>query len=137
LQKEFEEASGALRGAFDITQHPGGHMQSISRFPLVVAFLVAGIAAPVSAAEMTHPPMHMQGMPGMPMQGMPSMPMQGMMGQQGMMCPMMSGGMGMMGRGGLPTLPPGNEKLQLQMHAEIMQKVGEIMAKYAAQIQSR
>lgn len=64
--------------------------------------------------------------------------------QQGMMgCPMMGGGMmgGMMGRqtsgGHLPQLPPGNEKLQLQMHAEIMQKVGEIMAKYANQIPSR
>lgn len=33
----------------------------------------------------------------------------------------------------IPVLPPGNEKLQLQMRAEIMQKVGEILAKYAAQ----
>ena len=83
--------------------------------------------------------------------------------QQGMMmdCPMMHGGAmgggmmgggmmggGMMGggmmRGGMMPppmmgprmlqLPPGNEKLQLQMQAEIMQKVGEIVAKYAAQI---
>lgn len=37
----------------------------------------------------------------------------------------------------MPMLPPGNEKLQLQMQAEIMQKVGEIMAKYANQIQQR
>ena len=77
------------------------------------------------------------------------MPMRGMMGGQGggmMSCPMMSsgsGGMGgsmgggMMGHRGMPALPPGNEKLQLQMHAEIMQKVGEIMTKYAAQIQPR
>jgi hypothetical protein len=34
----------------------------------------------------------------------------------------------------MPQLPPGNEKLQLQMHAEIMQKVGEILGKYAAQV---
>lgn len=34
----------------------------------------------------------------------------------------------------LPQLPPGNEKLQLQMQAEMMQKMGEIVAKYAAQI---
>jgi hypothetical protein len=69
------------------------------------------------------------------------MPMQGMAGQHhGMMgCPMMSGGMGggMMGSRGMHALPPGNEKLQLQMNAEIMQKVGEIMAKYAAQVQTR
>lgn len=40
---------------------------------------------------------------------------------------------GMMGHM-IPQLPAGNEKLQLQMHAEIMQKVGEIEAKYANQI---
>ena len=70
----------------------------------------------------------------------------GMMGGgTGMMgCPMMGGGMGgargmrgMHGTPGMMALPPGNEKLQLQMQAEIMQKVGEIMAKYAAQIQTR
>ena len=35
----------------------------------------------------------------------------------------------------IPQLPSGNAKLQLQMHAEILQKVGEIMAKYAGQVQ--
>lgn len=69
-----------------------------------------------------------------------SMEHQGMMGGG-----MMGGGMTnmmqhcerMMGaRGGhaMPQLPPGNEKLQLQMHAEIMQKIGEILGKYAAQV---
>ncbi|MEO6985833.1 MAG: hypothetical protein ABI155_10870 [Paralcaligenes sp.] len=61
---------------------------------------------------------------------------------------MMSGGMmggrimghskmrhGMMGsRMLMPQLPAGNEKLQLQMQAEIMQKVGEIIGKYADKI---
>ena len=112
----------------------------LSRF--LVAVSIAAAATVASAAE----------------QG--EMPMQGMMGhhggagatQQGMMgCPMMSGGMGagsmggMMGgaRGGMmagrsmPAFPPGNEKLQMQMQAEIMQKVGEIMAKYAERIPSR
>jgi hypothetical protein len=70
----------------------------------------------------------------------------GMMGGRG--GGMMGGGMGgmmsmiqqcerLMGaRGGhaMPQLPPGNEKLQLQMHAEIMQRVGEILAKYAGQV---
>jgi hypothetical protein len=64
--------------------------------------------------------------------------MQGMQGMQGMMdmmnsCPMMSGGRSGAGHS-MPALPPGNEKLQLQMHAEIMQRVGEILAKYAAQV---
>ena len=81
-----------------------------------------------------------------PGEGMP-MDHQGMMGG-GMMGPGMMGG-GMMGRGmmgacpmmggqgaahAMPQLPPGNEKLQLQMHAEMMQRMGEILAKYAAQL---
>lgn len=58
---------------------------------------------------------------------------------------MMPGGMmnmmGMMGHcgatigsGAALRLPAGNEKLQLQMQAEIMQKTGEILAKYAARL---
>jgi hypothetical protein len=53
----------------------------------------------------------------------------------------MGGMMGMMDRcaqmmGGSTSahLPPGNEKLELQMQAEIMQKTGEILAKYADRI---
>ena len=42
--------------------------------------------------------------------------------------------MGARGGHAMPQLPPGNEKLQLQMHAEMMQRVGEILAKYAAQV---
>ena len=34
----------------------------------------------------------------------------------------------------LPGLPPGNAKLEMQMQAEAMQKVGEIVAKYAEQV---
>ena len=72
-----------------------------------------------------------------PMPGREGMPMdsQGMM--SGGMMNMMQHCERMMGaRGGhaMPQLPPGNEKLQLQMHAEIMQKVGEILGKYAAQV---
>jgi hypothetical protein len=72
--------------------------------------------------------------------GMP-MDRQGPMGGSGMMGGGMMNMMGqcerMMGaRGGhaMPQLPPGNEKLQLQMQAEMMQRMGEILAKYAAQI---
>lgn len=61
-------------------------------------------------------------------------PMEGMNMSENMMgsCSRMMQG-GMMGHM-LPQLPAGNEKLQLQMHAEIMQKIGEIEAKYANQI---
>jgi len=69
--------------------------------------------------------------------------MQGMMSGRhggsmmgGMCSSMMNDGMmqgGMVGHM-LPQLPPGNEKLQLQMQAEILQKTGEIMRKYADQI---
>ena len=41
-----------------------------------------------------------------------------------------SGGHGMM----FPTLPPGNEKQQLLMQAEIQQIVAEIITKYAQQL---
>jgi hypothetical protein len=58
--------------------------------------------------------------------------MMGMMGGMGACGPMM-GGASLSG-GAMPQLPPGNEKLQLQMQAEMMQKMGEILAKYAARI---
>lgn len=74
----------------------------------------------------------MQSMPGMPMmQGMP-----GMHGMMGGACPMMGGAMmgGQMPGAAMPQLPSGNEKLQLQMWGEMMQKMGEIASKYAAQV---
>ena len=61
--------------------------------------------------------------------------MASMQRMQGKRCPMMMGrgqGMGHMLR--MPRLPPGNEKLQLQMEGEIMQKIGEIQSKYAGQL---
>lgn len=84
-----------------------------------------------------------QGMtPGGGMQDREDMPMRGgpgMMGGEGMQGHGMMGGRRMMGGGmmgghQLPRLPPGNEKLELQMHAEMMQRMGEILAKYAARI---
>jgi hypothetical protein len=70
-----------------------------------------------------------QGMGGHGMQG-------GMMGGMTEMmrgCPMMSRTGAQRGAELIPQLPPGNEKLQAQMNAEILQRVGEIAAKYAAQ----
>ena len=60
------------------------------------------------------------------------------MDHEGMPHRCMHKGMGGEGHGphmvALPSLPPGNAKLELAMQAEIMQKVGEILAKYAAQV---
>ena len=52
-----------------------------------------------------------------------------------MMGHMMDGGM----MGGCPMmgqLPPGNERLSMQMHGEMMQAMGEILRKYADKIQT-
>ncbi|TBR72423.1 MAG: hypothetical protein EPN64_18225 [Burkholderiaceae bacterium] len=56
-----------------------------------------------------------------------------MMGMMGMMrsCQAMMGHDGMLGSAAMLKLPPGNEKLEFQMHAEMMQKMGEIATKYA------
>jgi len=77
----------------------------------------------------------------------PSAPMMGMERKDMDHDKMMGGGMmgmmsgcnrmmdsGMMDSGMMPHLPPGNEKLQLQMQAEMLQKMGEILNKYAEQI---
>ena len=98
----------------------------------VVSAVIAAAAISVSAWSLAADKPAAQGM--RDMQGM-----QGMHGMQGMMsgCPMMSGGMSgghMQGGGMMPQLPPGNEKLQLQMWGEMMQKMGEIASKYAAQV---
>ncbi len=45
-------------------------------------------------------------------------------------------GSGMMGSCPMMGLPPGNEKLSMQMHADMMQAMGEIMRKYADKIQA-
>ena len=84
-----------------------------------VSVVIAAAAISVSAWSLAADKPAAHGMPGM----------QGMQGMQGMMsgCPMMGGGM-------MPQLPSGNEKLQLQMWGEMMQKMGEIASKYAAQV---
>ena len=84
-----------------------------------IAAVVAAAAVSLSAWSLAADKPAAQGMHGM----------QGMQGMHGMMsgCPMIGGGM-------MPQLPPGNEKLQLQMWGEMMQKMGEIASKYAAQV---
>lgn len=58
------------------------------------------------------------------------MMMEHMMGN-GMMGGGMMGGCPMMGQ-----LPPGNEKLMMQMHADMMQAMGDILRKYADKVQA-
>ena len=63
------------------------------------------------------------------MQGGMGQGMGGMDMMQG--CPMMRGS-GM--RHGMAHLPPGNEKLEMQMHADMMRAMADIMTKYAARL---
>ena len=88
---------------------------------------------------------------GMALAQQPSKPAPGMHGDGRSMDHGMMGGGDMMRGGGMggmmgghhgmmsgmmmvPRMPPGNEKLEFQMRAEMMQKMGEIAAKYASQI---
>lgn len=59
--------------------------------------------------------------------------MRGGMMQGGMM-DMMTGCKQMMSSPTMSQLPPGNEKLQLQMQAEMMQKMGEILGRCADKV---
>lgn len=59
--------------------------------------------------------------------------MQGGMKEGGMM-EMMNGCGQMMSNPAMSQLPPGNERLQLQMQAEMMQKMGEILGRYADKV---
>lgn len=110
-------------------------MSSKRMVVMVLAAVVAGAGGLVGAAEPGQ-----AAKPGSSMQGMGDMPMRrGMMGSDGGMMDMMNSCQKMMGgamSGGamMPQLPPGNEKLEFQMHAEMMQKVGEIAARYADKI---
>ena len=98
---------------------------------------LAACATPPAAAQADEH-QHEQDPQGMPGQGVGGMGMggQGMGGMMGMM-DMMQGCRQMMQSGGargLPHLPPGNEKLELQMHADMMKAMGDILAKYAARL---
>lgn len=87
----------------------------------IVFILSGGAICTASAQGQKKPSPSTHTMEGMNMSG-------NMMGS----CSRMMQG-GMMGHM-LYQMPPGNEKLQMQMHAEVMQKIGEIEAKYASQI---
>ena len=95
----------------------------------IIAAMIAALAMSAGALSLAA---ERDPKPGPGMQGMEGMHeghgMSGMMGG----CPMM--GRGMMGGSAMPQLPPGNDKLQLQMWGEMMQKMGEIASKYAAQV---
>lgn len=107
---------------------------------LLTAVMVWGASEPAFAAEKgqaARPAPSLSGMGDMPM-GHGMMGSDGMMGGGGMMgmmqsCQRMMGGT-MTGSAMLPRLPPGNEKLEFQMRAEMMQKLGEIAAKYGEKI---
>lgn len=94
---------------------------------LVLAMLVSASSLAVAAdkKQSERPAGNMPGMEKMDMS-------HGMMG--GGMMEMMHRCKQMMGSAMMPELPAGNEKLQVQMHAEMMQKMGEILGRYADRI---
>lgn len=100
---------------------------------LVAAAMLFG-AGEVAVAQQA-PAKPAPGMPGGDQRSMDHGMMGGMMGMMNMMqeCQRRMGGASA-GGAMMPQMPPGNEKLQFQMHAEMMQKMGEIAAKYAGQI---
>lgn len=102
---------------------------------LCVAIAIAGTAVaatPSPQSGSSDSPTHHGAMNGGGMMG------GGMMGgdMMGMMrsCQSMMGSRPGTSAIGLPQLPAGNEKLETQMHAEMLQKLGEIQARYAERI---
>ena len=97
-------------------------------FATATALALAGSVAAQSESQ------HQHGSPGM--QGGMGQGTGNMGGMTGMMqgCPMM-GGAGMGGHG--MHLPPGNEKLEMQMHADMMRAMADVMTKYAARLPDR
>jgi hypothetical protein len=121
-------------------------MKPALRNALLIASLT-GLAAFTAPSALAQADPHQHDAPGAA--GKPAQGAGGMMGGQGMGMGGMMGGQGM-GMGGtmgcpmmqggghaMPHLPPGNEKLELQMHAEMMKAVGDILAKYAARLPER
>lgn len=125
-------------------------MKSTAIKAVLLAAALSGSSVMALAAETGQGAKPMPNAPGqsnMPMhQGMMgasgSMGDGGMMGMMGMMemmqsCQKMMGSATMSAGSALPHLPPGNEKLDFQMRAEMMQKIGEIAAKYSDRIKER
>lgn len=102
---------------------------------LAASFGALGVAGVASAQS--EPPRG-PGAPGM--QGGMGSGMGGPGGMMGMM-DMMQGCRQMMQGGGashgMPHLPPGNEKLELQMHADMMRAMADVLGKYAARLPDR
>lgn len=149
-------AGGQFATFFNPTQELQMHGKRMLTmfFAAVMLSSVAGLAVAAEKEQAKRPAASMQdkdraatdhgvggmmggsgGMEGMMGGGAGMEGMGGMMGMMGMMqeCERMMGGAAMGGAMG-PQLPPGNEKLQFQMQAEMMQKMGEIAAKYADRI---
>ncbi|CAM4223412.1 hypothetical protein [Bordetella muralis] len=97
-------------------------MNTKTLFVAIVTSTALAFGAPAIAATPAHDGADMQTGMHNGMQGDgKSMPMGGMMGMM-KNCPMMA------------QLPPGNEKLSMQMHAEMMKAMGDILSKYADQV---
>ncbi len=100
------------------------HTKRFVVVPLLVTSMLAGSG--LSIAADSHPStMPRSDMHGSSMMGGQTMNDHMMGGAMMQGCPMMMG-----------QLPPGNEKIAMQMHGEMMKAMGEIMLKYADKIQT-
>lgn len=107
--------------------------------PAAIASLVELATAIPAFAQAPDPHAHDKDKPAAQQQGGAGMGMG--MGSGGMMQMMEHCQQMMAERGGgprgMPQLPPGNEKLQMQMHADMMRAMADIMSKYAARLPDR
>ncbi len=108
-------------------------MQPKSILIMLVLATLASASSLAAAADKKQGGQPVGNMPGMEkMDTDHGMMRGGMMG--GGMMDMMQGCRQMMSSATMPQLPAGNEKLQMQMQAEMMQKTGEILGRYADRI---
>lgn len=97
-------------------------MNTKTLFAGIVTSTAMAFGVPAIAATPAHDGNMNTGMHDMQRNGK-SMPMGDMM-EMMKNCPMMA------------QLPPGNEKLSMQMHAEMMKAMGDILSKYADQVKA-
>ena len=104
--------------------------------PIKLALLGGAIALFASALFAAEPatPENDAGRHGMMDDHGPRMRGHGMMGMMNSCREMMGGAEHGADSLAVPRLPPGNERLQLQMRGEMMQRLGEIASRYADKV---
>ncbi|MEO5883204.1 MAG: hypothetical protein ABIQ06_12370 [Caldimonas sp.] len=140
----FTSAASVLAASHTTEREISMNRHSIASAFVAAATFAFASTAVVAAEPAPKPPSAMSGKDDMSkhhgkdgmkdgMGGMGGGDMQGMMGMMNS-CQSMMAKAKDSGNTAMPQLPPGNEKLEFQMHAEMMQKMGEIAARYAERI---